>query len=362
MATKKTVAMTEVELAVNEVESTVNEVEPTVEVETESDTFDASDFFAEFASEEYSDKSQQVRYPIAMLLNQPMNEAGLWVNERNLKSAIWTGPDPTDKHTFDQSKETETGILFRNPTLAILGSSPRFIEAKIHGDHPLTGEPYKPGDLIGIYENPGGYDLYQQIKSLSTPGTQSVVLRSFYQVFILDDAGKPLHKIPINLSVKGIAAVSMGEATTTFFSAINVILMEGDRNVKGPRSNKATCLFKFKPTFLGTKEGGGAKSYVCTVQSFETPLDKESLKALYIGSHVPTKNLLQSYAEKTNDSFEGLIQEIQEKIGINNYVGLNYDTQAPRARLRSADPNTDTGEDFLPVPVRAVVATPDIPF
>nr|WP_039744551.1 DUF5895 domain-containing protein [Hassalia byssoidea] len=245
---------------------------------------------SKFASPEYNAPISNIC--ICQVINHMEAEkVGLFIKDKQLIGIDWKGSEPTHKHTFS-SGTPEMGVLLQSPRLHILDISPRYIETR------------DEGEIIGIYESPNGYDMYQ------TLGKDKVVLRRFYFIYLVDEKNQNLHAKPIVLSIKGIASSKFGEAYKQFQRELEVAFAKYMGSSVAEKCTEFHRLGIFQPTFIPSHEPKDApnpkdKSWVAVVDSYKSPKPDGS-------------DFLEFFSEEKEAEFETLIQanpEFSHRIG-----------------------------------------------
>ncbi|MHC5776027.1 DUF5895 domain-containing protein [Nostoc sp.] len=156
---------------------------------------------SKFANPEYNAPISNIC--ICQVINHMEAEkVGLFIKDKYLAAINWQGQEPTHKHTFS-SGTPEMGVLLQSPRMHILDVSPRYIEQR------------DDGKIVGVYESPDGYEMYQAL------GKDAAVLRRFYLLQLVDENNNNLHSVPIVLSIKGVASSKFGEAYKQFQRELN---------------------------------------------------------------------------------------------------------------------------------------------
>lgn len=207
-----------------------------------------------------------VSYATAQFINGKPPYSGLYIDKNDLQKMGWYGlPLPEGakeegKIPFGQTKDKKPGILFELPYFIVVDASPRFVEVSNDGGVAYKeamkayqdGKPYDPyhiqlgtpNSLVAIYCNADGSysdpqtgrpytgkDLYEACE----PGPDEknlVSLRTFYLIFLCNPDGELLHSKPVCLSVKGLAAVTFGEALKSAGKALLTQLGEATGDTK----------------------------------------------------------------------------------------------------------------------------------
>lgn len=209
---------------------------------------------------------------------------GLFVKANTLELIGWDGVAPNYEHTFS-SGAVEKGVLYKSPKMHILATSPRFIEMR------------ESKEIVGNYETQHGRKHYIELGDKAT-------LRSFYMIYLLGKENQNLHKVPLVLSIHGVAAAKFGEAVNSF--KVKMEIAYAQRLNCGYRSlNKQFhCLCVFNPTFKPSLEppNGAKKSWVAIPEGFATPSSEDLEKFICLEK----SNELWSIA----DSFNGFANNI----------------------------------------------------
>ena len=195
---------------------------------------------------------------ICQILNDKSpTTVGLFVKASTLELIGWEEESPNYEHTFS-SGAVEKGILYKSPKMHILATSPRFIELR------------ESKEIVGNYETPDGRKQYLELGDKAT-------LRSFYMIYLLGKENQNLHKVPLVLSIHGVAAAKFGEAVNSF--KVKMEIAYAQRFNCGYRSlNKQFhCLCAFNPTFKPSLEppNGAKKSWVAIPETVAMPSSPE---------------------------------------------------------------------------------------
>ncbi|GAX46147.1 hypothetical protein NIES4075_71680 [Tolypothrix sp. NIES-4075] len=150
------------------------------------------------------------------------------------------------------------GVLLQSPRMHILDVSPRYIEQR------------DDGKIVGVYESPDGYEMYQAL------GKDAAVLRRFYLLQLVDENNNNLHSVPIVLSIKGVASSKFGEAYKQFQRELEVAFARFTDTTVAEKRAEFHRLGAFQPTFTPSLEPKEAvnqrdKSWVAVVTSYKSP-------------------------------------------------------------------------------------------
>jgi hypothetical protein len=131
---------------------------------------------------------------------------------KDTKLAGWLNPEygAPYKHVY-KGGDTEEGIIFEDFRCNVINKSPRLIEVTLKGEQAGVG---KRGQVLGIFDQPGGYELRDRFPRECT------TLRTLYLLYFLDDQNNFLHKMPYSLSVHGGAAYYFGSKLDEFYSCL----------------------------------------------------------------------------------------------------------------------------------------------
>ncbi len=211
---------------------------------------------SKFANPEYNAPISNIC--ICQVINHMEPEkVGLFIKEKHLATINWLGLEPTHKHTFS-SGSPEMGVLLRSPRMHILDVSPRYIEQR------------DDGKIVGVYESPDGYEMYQAL------GKDTAVLRRFYLLQLINENNDNLHSVPIVLSIKGVASSRFGEAYKQFQRELEVAFARFTGTTVAEKCPEFHRLGAFQPTFTPSLEPKEAvnqkdKSWVAVVSDYKTP-------------------------------------------------------------------------------------------
>jgi hypothetical protein len=200
--------------------------------------------------------------PVAQLLNEKKAaDCGMFVKFSEILKAGWkVTPTVYHTHTFSGGAE-EKGLLFHKANMLIINKSPRFVETRAKNEEGRF-------DIIGVYDDPVIQAQYNADKS-------SYTLRTIYLIFLLDDAGELLHEVPIALTVKGVAAVAMGQKTEAFRTHLEKAYASAINGTYTVKNDKFHALGVFSPVFKPSHEGTKEKSWVCMATEYKAPSTEE---------------------------------------------------------------------------------------
>lgn len=206
------------------------------------------------------------RAPIAQIINsQDPTKVGLFLKEGILSIIDWKGEPPAHVHLFGGINE-ERGVLLQSPRLNVIQVSQRFIELR---EDEEAGA--KAGTLLNmVFESNEGYEFY-------TKNKDKYVLRRFYFVFVLDENNENLHKIPIAISLKGVASTKVGMALEEFRSNLETAFANYSGTNKSSKTDEFHRLGVFHPTFVPSHEpkteaNPKKRSWVAVVDEYAPPL------------------------------------------------------------------------------------------
>jgi hypothetical protein len=318
--------------------------------------------------EEMQGSVPTLRFPLALLLNtvSPPNH-GLFIKEESLYQALWTGGEVNHKHRFrGKTKEATPGMLFHGyegseqcpaPRMNILRVSPTCIEITSGKDKsdlppigldgrpmfdPETGEGVKAGDVVGIYNPQNPNPLYKCLKDQGR-----ATLRTFFFFFLLDEANKPLHEIPFQLSAKGAAAYSL----STAYENWKISYAKAYAEVTGTPFNltwnqEFYAQGVFVPTFKTDFAGQEETSEVTLVDSFIRPTG-ENFASLFLGVDPARRQSLIDMVAITETASVRFLQESE----FHRYLPQVEEQQLaalPGSEV-DVDVNSDVDEDGLPL-------------
>lgn len=215
-----------------------------------------------------SDKVRaDLSYATAQFINGKPPFGGLYIDKDDLTKMGWYGlplPDgckEENKIPFGIAKDKKPGFLFDLPRFIVVDASPRFVEVTPDGElaykeamkHYQDGKSYDPyhiqlgsrNSLVAIYCNAdgsysdpatgrpySGKDLYEACLPGSPDEKALVSLRTFYLIFLCNEAGELLHSKPVCLSLKGLAAATFGETLKSTGKALLTQLGEASGDTK----------------------------------------------------------------------------------------------------------------------------------
>jgi hypothetical protein len=247
---------------------------------------------------------------------------------KDTKLAGWIGGSQYGTpytHTY-KGGDSEQGIAFESFRCNIIAKSPRLIEVTQKGEDVKVG---KRGQILGIFDRPGGYDLRNQYpKELTT-------LRTLYLMYFLDANGEFLHKVPYSLSVHGGAAYYFGSMLDQFYSYLESAYSDSKYgNGKFyTLSPEARSLGIFEPVLAKQKVGEGSNvAEVASVGSFVEP-NGESIDAFF-----NSKNADRIFA--TQESMSGFADK---------YLKQFAEYHPNPAGLVLSEVDQETGEIYPPI-------------
>jgi hypothetical protein len=191
---------------------------------------------------------------ICQILNDKSpSTVGLFIKGKTLEIIGWSGIAPNYEHTFS-SGAVEPGILYKSPKMHILAVSPRFLESR------------ETKEIVGNYETPEGRKLYAELGD-------AVTLRSFYMLYLVGEKNETLHKVPLILSIHGVAAARFGEAYKQFRTRMEIAYANAMKSGYRSLNDRFHCLTVFNPTFKPSLEppNGSKKSWVAVPESVACP-------------------------------------------------------------------------------------------
>ena len=251
-------ARNQIKLTETTLQETVAEVSPPTQenAQNEVDIQKRKSSISKFANSEYNAPISNIC--ICQVINHMEEEkVGLFIKDKYLTAINWQGQEPTHKHTFS-SGTPEMGVLLQSPRMHILDISPRYIEQR------------DDGKIVGVYESPDGYEMYQAL------GKDTAVLRRFYLLQLVDENNNNLHSVPIILSIKGVASSKFGEAYKQFQRELEVAFARFTGTTVAEKRPEFHRLGAFQPTFTPSHEPKEAvnqkdKSWVAVVFNYKSP-------------------------------------------------------------------------------------------
>jgi hypothetical protein len=205
------------------------------------------------------------------------------------------------KHVY-KSGDTEEGLIFEDFRCNVLHKSPRIIEVTINGEIAGIG---KRGQVLGIFDQPGGYELREKYSKEYT------TLRTLYLLYFLDDQNDFLHKMPYSLSVHGGAAYHFGSKLDEFYCCLESAYSSSKYGGSGEYytlSHEARSLGIFNAYLSKQKVGeGNTTGDVAGVSSFKEPTP-ETIDAFFNSAHAgqifATRKSMSGFADKYLKQFE----------------------------------------------------------
>ncbi len=147
----------------------------------------------EFLSSRFDEEI--VSFPYAQVLNEKStSDSGFFITTDNLATADWQLPQNQQFHQQTwHSGEKTMGLLIHHPRLIILAQSPMLMFERSSGLN------------LGVYNA----ERYRQSKA-------SIVLKTKYLVYFVDENNQLRHQLPMQLTMKGAAGASFGEHLIKF--------------------------------------------------------------------------------------------------------------------------------------------------
>lgn len=276
-------------------------------------------------------------YPGAQLLNDKSNP-GFFIKDTDLAKSGWYGLTHNGKeytHTYNDGGAS-SGILFVQPHMAIVSQSPRFIELTMNGESAGLG---KAGTIMGTFAdengvlNQRGADYYATLEGQAS-------LRTFYLVYLFNDDSECLHKIPICLSVKGVAASSFGKAIQAFENAFYTYASGIDEDA-APLNQVSRSLFIWTPKFVASLEPKDApkKSWVAIVPEANGVYEFTYAPIASSNEEFESWNKKFTSIRKANNNFASrYMQEIHEATGFHAIAaGVDVNQKALPASISTVD-------------------------
>ena len=260
------------------------------------------------------------KLPYCQLLNDKV-KSGLFIKQTNLSLCGWKGTAKDGEeytHTYNNEAQ-ESGLFFKSCSMHVLQRSPRLVEITKKGQDNGVG---KAGTIVGNYEFPEGNSLYQQLGVNAS-------LRSFYLLYLVNPSTKKnLHKVPLVLSVHGVAAVEFGTALENFYRLVEATGSElnGDENTYITLNEQARCLTIFTPTFKASLEPKQAekKSWCCVIENFKQPTTKDLEKFFatekseaFWQLQEDNKNFASRYASQLSETVG--VHEVKSGVNIDQF-------------------------------------------
>lgn len=201
---------------------------------------------------------------ICQVLNDKANP-GLFIKENLLNVIGWEGEAVNYEHIFN-SGHKEKGVLLKSPKMHVLAVSPRFVENR------------ETREILGTYETKEGQLIYAELNT--DPKKKLATLRSFYMVYLVGEGNKTLHKVPLIITIKGVAAAKFGQALKEFQTKMESVYAQAMNKGFRPLNNQFHTLCVFNPTFVAELQPpqGEIKSFVAVVQSFASPANPAEIK------------------------------------------------------------------------------------
>lgn len=321
-------------------ETTATEV-PTITEPTTTTTMTAIDL-TQFASTGNEKLVLNISYGNSFALNskEPPNH-GYFVPVDSMLKAGFT-LEPNHKNRYQGDTQPTPGYLFNsdvgNPRMLVLAQSLRAITLTRNGVK--AGKGQKQGEIFGFYEDPQGKEMYQESKQPGSPNAGFFTLTTIYLVYFLDKDNKPLHKVPLRLSLKGSAAVSFGEA-------LNTLRMQGavafNELTEQTISNEGLSLLVFEPNVVAENRGQDEQSLVSVVNGF-TSITKENLPQMFAGSLPETQKMVKQFRAIAGDFTETAFGQYAKESGFHQLApGVTIPQIAPAAI------DNGTGEDVIDI-------------
>ena len=213
-------------------------------------------------------------------------KVGLFVKQSVLDLIGWTGEEPKNKHKF-RSGAVETGVLLQSPSMHIIAVSPRLVQSR------------KTKEILENYETQQGKNLYNELQ-------EDGVLRTLYIIYLVGTENENLHKVPLVLTVAGVAAAKLGTAYKQFKIKMEIAYSETYGLDYMPLNEYFHSLCIFQPTFIPSLEPPNApsdkRSWVAIPQRVASPLrpttEEELTKFCCVHKHPTIHAMLNSAKSK----------------------------------------------------------------
>jgi hypothetical protein len=200
------------------------------------------------------------------------NPAGLFIPEKNLKSAGWIGtPELVE---LQLAKAKEKGVFLTSARFIVLGRIEPYIRYKNEDGLKEHG-----GDVSLALSAIGWYD---ENKHLLDKKLMDAV--SEHLIMFLNEQNEFLHQRPIRIAFKNVALWCIKEALDECYSSAELAFSKFTGLRASGKNDRWRSLVVFQCTFKGIKEGeGGNKSYCCKVEKYDQPT-LENLQTWFLGS------------------------------------------------------------------------------
>lgn len=166
-------------------------------------------------------------------------------------------------HTYNKG-EVSGGLRFPAPRMNILGTSPRLVQVTTKGEERGLG---RKGKILANYEFEDGQRLYHDPSN-----AELLSLSTLHMIYLCGDDNKPLHKVPLVLSLHGSVAAIFGKQLELFYRMLEVaVTNQADDGQFYSLNEKARVTAIFCPKFGIESVGKEDTSNVCSVESFIEP-------------------------------------------------------------------------------------------
>lgn len=208
----------------------------------------------EFLSSEFDEEI--TLFPYAQVINEKRkSDCGFFITVDNMSAADWILATDQQYHTATWGNGEETqGLLIQNPRLIILLQSPLLMFERSTGLN------------LGAYES----NYYRRNKS-------TVVLKTKYLVYFVDEQNQPRHTIPMQLTMKGAAGASFGEHLIQFRLELEKAFALAHKKAVQRKNSRFHVMGVFCIQTEPQLRGDEQKAWVCATSGHEQPTQENWL-------------------------------------------------------------------------------------
>jgi hypothetical protein len=216
----------------------------------------------DFTDSQYDDLTVTKPRLTALRGNNDTN-FGFFATLQDVGTSDWVNFDPTGVITYEyQSGGKEEGLLFQNPIMLVLPTSPLLAI-----DKAKTKEQKR---MICCE-----YDRARHSDRLVWDAGRS------FDVILLGKDLKPLHLLPFEMILKGAAQATFHSAWLSSCQQIARMYCQSAKKIYKPKDDRFNKLCVFRPVVTRRLVGSEQKSYSLVVDSFVQP---EAIESSFLGT------------------------------------------------------------------------------
>jgi hypothetical protein len=249
----------------------------------------------DFTDSQYDDLTVTKPRLTALRGNNDTN-FGFFATLQDVGTCDWVNFDPTGVVTYEyQSGGKEEGLLFQNPIMLVLPTSPLLAI-----DKAKTKEQKR---MICCE-----YDRAKHSERLVWDTGRS------FDVILLGKDLKPLHTLPFEMILKGAAQATFHSAWLSSCQQIARMYCQSAKKIYKPKDDRFNKLCVFRPIVTRRLVGGEQKSYSLVVDSFVQP---ESIDDSFLGTvkHYEIANQLLVIDRSTPLALMPAIESVEGEAG-----------------------------------------------